>query len=123
MSFAAEHSCNAIPRYTQHDRRTCAVVPRAHGWLSRAAWQCLALGILAFAVSRALSGTTASASDGAIWLVLAPLASLLAVYRHRLGAFWGRRPRSARVRRSAAGARELQSRLPRRQASRLRHAA
>ena len=123
MSFAAEDSCNAIHRHTQCDPRTGAVVPRAHGWLSRAAWQCLALGILAFAASRALPGATASASDGAIWLVLAPLASLLTLYRHRLGAFLAGRPRSARGRRGAAGTRELQSRLPRRQASRLRHAA
>lgn len=123
MSISAEVSCNKLAPHAQRDRRIGSVVPGAPAWLARAAWQCLALGILAFAASCALSGTTAIAFNGAIWLVLAPLASLLAVHRHRIGGFWDRRPRSARVRRGAAGTRELQARLPRRQASRLRHAA
>ncbi len=123
MSIPAQTQVTPAVRHAPRDRRVGPDLATAHARLARAAWQCLVLGSLAFAASRALAGTAASSSDGAIWLVLAPMVSLLALYRHRILAPWVRQARSAPARRSGPVARGLQSRLPRRQASRLRRAA
>ena len=123
MSFSAEASSPSIVQLARSDRRIHAVMSHPDPQLARVAWQCLLLGILAFVAWRALSGAAPGANDGGIWLVLAPLASLIALYRHRLGTAWRSPAPVGMARRRAMAAPSLQARFPRHAASRLRRAA
>ncbi len=86
MSFSANTSSSRFVRSPQRNQRFIGEQAQPHVLLAPAAWQLLALGVLAFAALRLFSGTAMSVSDGRLWLILAPLASLLALYRHQLAA-------------------------------------
>ena len=123
MSFSANTSSSRLVRSAQREQRLIGEQAQPHVLLARAAWQFLVLGMLAFAALRLFSGAATSVSDGRLWLILAPVASLLALHRHQLAARWARPAASAPARRSMAAVRAAQSRVPRRVVSRLRRAA
>lgn len=56
--------------------------------LARALWQWLVVGVLALLLVPAARGNSAWFGPMSYWLVLAPLASLLVLYRHTLVAAW-----------------------------------
>ena len=74
-NFAAS-SCTRPPTNAPHPR------------LARALWQWLALGVLLLLVFPAARGPSLWFGPGAFWLLGAPLASLLMLYRHALAAVW-----------------------------------
>jgi len=56
--------------------------------LARALWQWLALGVLLVLLFPAIRGQGAWIGSGILWLVAAPLSSLLVFHRHAIAAAW-----------------------------------
>ena len=123
MALSAQTSSARTAGQLRRNRRIPAGAPHPDARVARVAWQCLVLGILAFTTLHALSSAAASANGGGIWLLLAPVVSLIALYRHRLRAPWAQPAPAASLFHQSAPLRGLQARLPRRAASRLRRAA